>query len=416
MPMRIDPLLAVVLIASTVACATGGGSATVTTHDSAGVTIIEYPAGAVEGAPRWTPGAATLTIAELGSADETFTRVVGVSRLGDGRFVVVDYDNRNARPFLFTADGTFERALGRVGNGPGEFQFARVQAVLPGDTILFWDMQMLRLTVMLPSGEVLGTEGLGTIGMMTAGAPVGRLANGRLLSVPYGMEEGMVRKERTTKFFRDPGPLVLLDPTHQSVDTIATDVLGAENYVATFTFGDNSETGEVDAPYGSRTQLLAAGDRIVVTTNQTPDVASYSLPWQLRRITRFARPRRPIDAAAREAYISYSIAEVERRPVRIPQQREWQIKWLRESQFPDSMGYYTSAMLGADSTIWLAEARSMADSTPTYLLIGSDGHLRARMALPADSRLLWAGADDILVVLRDDDDIERLELRPIIKP
>jgi hypothetical protein len=412
MPMRTESslLLALIVLA---ACAGEPGPATVTTRDSAGVTIVEHPAGAIEAAPRWTTGPATTTIRAIGNADETLTQVTGAKRLSDGRIVVVDFDNQAALPILFATDGTVDRRLGRAGLGPGEFQYAVMQGVLPGDTILFWDLGLRRLTRMLPSGEAVRTEAVATVGVRAAGEPKGGFADGRLLSVPYVFGDTTTGG---TKFFRRPGPVILIDAARQRIDTIATDVLGDEMFVVTFAVGVGSETAPTNAPYGRSTQLIPAGDRVIVATNETADVASYSLPWQLRRITRFTQPRRPIDAAAREAYISERMAEIGRTRVQIPEQREWLANFVKATQFSDSMGYYSEATLAADSALWLAEMRPMSDSTPTYAVVGSDGVLQARTILPAGSRLLWAGKDEVLIVLRDEDDVPRVELRPIVRP
>jgi hypothetical protein len=404
-------------IASTLAfflgtgCAKGAGTPPVVERDSAGVAIIEHSAAALRDAPAWSTGAPTVSIAGAVDDQVAFARIVGGTRLSDGRIVVIDVDNGATRPLLFGKDGRLERPLGRPGNGPGEFQFAAIAGTLPGDTILLWDVQALRLTRMLPSGQVLGTETVSTVGPPQVGTPVGRLADGRLLAVPFVAGDSAPGDG----VYRSRGPVVLLDVPRQKLDTLTMEVPSGERFMTHGTFQGETVSFPAPVPYGSVSQVVPAGEQVLVSTNATPDISTYAVPWQLRRIVRFERPRLPVDAGARESYINYNLDEIERRSARLGPMKEVLIRHTREAKFADSMGYYSSALLAADSSLWLAEMRPMSDSTPTHLIIGTDGHLKARISLPLDARLLWAGADEVLVIMRDQDDVERLELRPIIR-
>lgn len=394
------------------ACTRESKSAAIVVRDSAGIEIIEHPADAFEAAAIWNTAPAIITMSKMESEEATLTRVTGAKRLSDGRFVVVDFDNTASQPMLFAADGSFERRLGGPGSGPGEFRFASIQAILPGDTIVFYDSDALRLTRMLPSGTVVNTQTLGSAGIMAVGAPTGRLGDGRMVSVPFPMEDTASGRGR---LFRQRLPVIRIDPTQQTIDTLTFGVPGPEMYMASMSFGEESGSFPSPVPYGRTSRLIPAGDRILVADDESPDVVSYGLPWHPVRISRFARPRRAVTTADQEGYVAARRAEVERLANRPTQVKELFIKLAKESQYPDSMGYYASASLAADSALWLAEMRPMQDSIPTYVVIGSDGRLRARVTLPANSRLMWADADQVLLVLRDEDDVERVELRPLLK-
>lgn len=399
-------LPALVLLA---ACAGGEHDVGVTTRDSSGVTIIDHPAEALTNAPRWSTGAPTVTIAGSEGDAVVFSRITSAGRLSDGRLVVVNIEAGASQPLLFTRDGKLERLLGRPGGGPGEFQVATVAGILPGDTIVFWDVVGMRLTPMLPDGTPLTSTTVTGISPMTAGTPSGRLGDGRIVTIAFSPDDSVAGGG----VFRAPTPVIALDPTHQKVDTL-TRVPAAERFMTYGTFGGQPVAFPAPAPYGSTSQVTPAGAALLVTTNEDADVASYSLPWQLQRIVRFHRARLPVDAGAREAYIDYNLVEIERRSARLGAMKDVLMKHTREAKFPDSMGYYSATLLAADSALWLAEMRPMSDSTPTHLIIGPDGHLKARISLPLDARLLWAGADEVLIIMRDEDDVERLELRPIL--
>lgn len=405
-------------VASTLAClvvagcANGADVPSVVERDSAGVAVIEHSAAALAETPAWSTGAPTVTIAGAEGDAVAFARIVGGTRLSDGRILVVDVDNGATRPLLFGRDGKLERPLGRPGNGPGEFRFAWI-AGTPGDTIVFYDMQAVRVTTMLPDGTLLGTRPAGTFGPMDVGVTTGRLADGRIIALPFALGDSGTGDG---KVYRARNAVTAIDPARQVLDTLSTEVPSPERFMTHRTFGGQAVSFPAPAPYGSLSLVAPAGDRLLVATNETPDVVTYTLPWQARRIVRFDRMRLPVDVAAREAYINYNLAEIERRSARLGAMKAILIQDTKEARFPDSMGYYSSLLLAADSSLWVAEMRSLADSTPTHLVIGRDGHLQARISLPPDARLLWAGANEVLIVMRDADDVERLELRPIIKP
>jgi hypothetical protein len=406
--MRILPVVALIFLA---ACSKGGTTTEIVVRDSAGIQIIEHPAGTIAAAPKWTLGPATLTISGTGGEEGTFTRVTSAAILSDGRVVLVDGMGQTARPVLFSATGTFERALGRSGDGPGEFRFPNVFGVTPGDTILLYDFQATRITRILPDGSGATVQTLGTHGPMAIGAPRGMLRDGRLVSIPFEMpKEG----ETHDGLYRPVNVVTVIDPSDQSLDTLASDVPGPTSYISTMSFGGQSASFPAQAAYGDAPQVLPFGGQVLLATNATTDVASYAVPWQLTRITRFTRPRTPVDEAARTAYVSAGEAEMRRQSRMAGEMLEMMLQQIRKTQFPDSMSYYSGMRAGTDSTLWLLETASAADSTPSYLLLGTDGRLKATMELPHGARLLWAGSDRVLVTLLDEDDLPRVELRPIV--
>ncbi len=121
------------------------------TVDSAGVRLTRIntdPAALNE----WTLApAADLTLTGAETGDSAAFAYIGSARwLSDGRIVVVDAEAR--RLLLFDANGKFVKALGRRGEGPGEFRSVTSVTVLPGDSILTFDGSLRRLTLWHPDG------------------------------------------------------------------------------------------------------------------------------------------------------------------------------------------------------------------------------------------------------------------------
>lgn len=85
-------------------------------------------------------------------------RVGGAVRLGDGRIVVANTGTRQMR--VFGADGRFTQSFGGEGEGPGEFQWPSRIRKLGGDTLMVWDSEIQRITLMNGEGSVLGVAPL----------------------------------------------------------------------------------------------------------------------------------------------------------------------------------------------------------------------------------------------------------------
>lgn len=97
-------------------------------RDSAGVHIVESHRSAWDDADRWTVDSVPkLDLAETGTGvNHLFSRVRGMTLLGDGSVVVVDAGSQELR--LFGPDGQWLNTNGGRGEGPGEFR--NVQQVI----------------------------------------------------------------------------------------------------------------------------------------------------------------------------------------------------------------------------------------------------------------------------------------------
>lgn len=74
-------------------------------------------------------------------------------RLENGTWVLADRFDQD-RLKVFGADGSFARAVGRRGQGPGEFQVVQFVTALPGDSIEVFDLGQARFTVFTGSWDV----------------------------------------------------------------------------------------------------------------------------------------------------------------------------------------------------------------------------------------------------------------------
>ena len=102
------------------------------------------------------PGASQVRVQRLDRAEasfpEPFTSVAGLRELSDGRILIADRTEKHVS-FIDFATGSM-REIGRVGEGPGEYQSPGGLVALPDDYTLLLDLANLRLTRIAPDGKL----------------------------------------------------------------------------------------------------------------------------------------------------------------------------------------------------------------------------------------------------------------------
>jgi hypothetical protein len=91
-----------------------------------------------------------------GPPEYMFSSIRDIRPLADGRIVVADREEATLR--VYDERGTFLRAIGSQGEGPGEFRGISGISVRSPDTIQVWDASLARMTVVRADGSVVGTE------------------------------------------------------------------------------------------------------------------------------------------------------------------------------------------------------------------------------------------------------------------
>lgn len=128
------------LLTSLAALACGGDGAstgTAVVRDSAGIVIVEN--GPLAAAPVWTvPDSPLVSLGgQPGDPGHDLNRVVAGRFLPGGRILVADAGSAQLR--VFDSTGRFLQAVGRQGNGPGEFANYVMLVPPSGDSLLTVD-------------------------------------------------------------------------------------------------------------------------------------------------------------------------------------------------------------------------------------------------------------------------------------
>jgi hypothetical protein len=332
---------------------------------------------------------------QLDTAAE-FTRITGAFQLSTGQLVVADARLRAVR--VFGPDGAFQRDLGRAGAGPGEFMGV---ALLPpvGDTILVWDGRQKRLSRYLPDGRVAGTLRVLSSGTERPIFVVARLTSGRWL----------VATSYAPSVMRPGGTFA--DSIH--IGTIPATGTGPIAWIGWFpgtTFfvwkpnarSDHGESVGV-AQFAAATQVLAAGNDVIVASGGTNEVTVLDQAGQ--RLGRFQLPgeRRPIPESARSRAREAAVAQGQS-----DQYRAFTDASFDRSALP-AVAPAFGAALWYRGELWLQLFDADPSARRRYRILSLNGSVRGEFAFPPRSHLLDVGHDFAWIAVADDDGVVRLE-------
>jgi hypothetical protein len=374
----------------------------VTVTDSAGVRIVASTAPDWGSDMRWrvdtTPELVIGDAATLPSV--LLVSVTGVRRLENGQLVVSLDDDKTVR--WFDRDGREVRRVGRPGEAPGEFLSVALIGVL-ADSVLLWDGQLDRATVLGPDGALVRTfqPAFADTAVAYGLAVSGAFSDGRLLLAGRsGAQSAMPSGLR-----RDTIPLAVANREGR-VEQVLARVLSHENVIVT---GPGFVT-MLPRPFGARTAITPDGTTLLVSDGQYDEVIRYSLDGEPAAIYRLDRPRRLI-----------ALSEVEQQRRRLAQQVE---------QLPETIGQAVSdAMAGVGvPTVYPAHDRILVDGSGAIWMredigprrteveghhwdvLDRDGRWLGQVTTPPRLELYHVTRDRVIGVWRDENDVEHLRV------
>jgi hypothetical protein len=374
-------------------------------RDSAGAKIIRYAANARAKA-NWTvdPKPVLRIGGAEGEGPKELAQVLGVARLSDGRLVIADGGSSELR--LFSPTGSFVSAIGRKGDGPGEFSGGIQSMLRSADTLVVHDRQS-RLQVISPDAKLLRSYARPIFPGRTTASWPGMLNDG----------SGIV----------------------QAVDPVTDTV--SERLTATASLGIRSPSNAAvraftQIPVFERVKIngrqaglfLGAVSRVSV---MGPRVCSgYSIRWEVQCFDRtgklITRTQRQVEtgdvtAADKEEFKkAYALAMRASPPDRIKAA-------LDAVQFAQERSAFGRFVPSTSGELWVGEFVVLESFIPgrrgtatpqrptTWSVLGSDGMWVADVTLPARFSLLDAGRDYVAGIELDDDDVESVVVYRIRK-
>jgi hypothetical protein len=332
-----------------------------------------------------------LTIGSSGE-DETdlLYRVNDAARLADGRIAVVHGSADEVR--IYDADGSYDRSIGRSGNGPGEFSNPMGIDVLDSGEMWIGDAMPFRFNVFDGSLDFSRTVAPRTSSPMP---PMARavLGDGRPVL-------GDLAFTGTPEFEPDSISFFLYGSDGERIDTLGRYQYGSTGHVQTdmtpIWFGGMFEP---------RTQMAVAGRTIAIGYSGTPEVRIYDPGMRLHDIIRWE--------PARERTVTDDDVERFRDDVRerysdAEDQDAQSQDFMRQQISPerpvnDLFPAFNRMKFGRDGRLWLEEYARPSDSTHFWMVFDEKGSYTCTADLPESFSLFEAGADYILGRDRDPD-------------
>ena len=395
---RFDVLAATVL---TVAAAcdrpeTVAPSSAVIISDSAGIEIVESHA------PQWDDGTGWTVAPEPEIAIGGYTRageprdsshlvwdIRDVVPLSDGGVAMLSGGEQKV--FVFESSGAFSTSIGRVGQGPGEYRYPDHLQVLPGDTLVLWDVMGGPVGYFDPSGRLLREWRIDVGALSAAGRKVNLTSRGRA-HLPLADGSFIVQVGLSPAGFIPP----LGVPYRWPVEFFSIDSTYTAHSLGRWEGDEHLHLypwGPPVLPFPFGVQLAAGGTPTSVYISNTDryEVHRYSTTGVLQRIVR--RTAEPIPIAARE------IQEWKEEFPAIWYWSNWDRAMAklppREFRPPIS-----GLLVDSQGYLWVMDSYRLDRSGSEWSVFDPAGHWLGRLEIPL-WRVEWVGEDLILGVSRD---------------
>lgn len=381
--------------------------------DSAGIAIWEYPREAWENAPRLPISRAPLlTIGndEDGNGIDLSSWMFGVqfrtvaAALPEGRTAVL-----TGEPAQFVVvDSTGRRvgALGRGGEGPGEYRVPTQIITLPGDTLLVYDVARRKAILFDPSGHLLGERRFPTAAGSTAPPPIlGAFHDGRTVHriLPFDLR----RPEGSDPMdFHWMLPIVALTPGGSQYDTLL--VSTGEAMFA-------SNEGPRPVGYGVRPEVAVGPAQLWYAPSKRFEIERRGTAGALQQIIRVAATPRAVTATDRRARIQATQAEWRRLATRRPGGTEEpsfkkRMAEVEKMQFAREVPVLGEIRVDQTGRLWVRVNGPADEETISFAIFGQTGELQYRAALPKGV-VIDIGTDRLLLRREDPETgIVRLEV------
>jgi len=330
-------------------------------------------------------------------------------RLADGRIVAISEGTKQL--LYFDSAGTFLKAVGRAGDGPGEFRGPIQLGRLPGDTLVVWDRVNGRVSRFSGNGEFLGSvvpteEGFGTLlptgfrwGGLALHVPTGLMAWGAISgpSNPQEMPTGRLVRESMG---------VVISPDEGGSGVFLGPIPGTERFFLEPHLGGPAFFGgEAVVAY----QLSPT--RIILGDNKIIDVKFYTPEGDLVLVIRDAVLPDPVtdeDVAWETRYISTDWI-----PTRVTGRADVLAKAM---PLPERKPAFDALIVDSEGYLWMKEYTAHNPNPIRYRIYSPEGIRVGSVRLPGHLRVSDIGKDYVLGIGYDLDHVETLQMFHLKRP
>lgn len=401
MPDTFDCLNAAVagLILTTACGFEGREGSRVVVRDSAGIEIVENIA------PAWTEGEGwrlsdepVLTIGVLEGREEyRLFNVLAALQLGGGEIVVANGGTNELR--FYDSTGTFLRAVGREGGGPGEFRRMMGIWSMGPDSLAVFDYGNARVTVLGARGEFGRTFRFDQVPNRALPLPVGPFADGSFLGRSHMLG---TERDMPEGIHRGSVLFVRWSPVGELIDTLVRRP-DAERYHGTVA----GQPMMASPPFSRGFRVVASADGWFYGATDEFEIELYSPDGRLRRLIRRKFANRPVTAELAEERRSWALERYNRMPAVF---RDWRANL----PVPKTMPAHDDFISDDEGNLWVAEYR-LADEQPSWAVFDADGRFLGNVDTPAQGRVTHVGSDFVLGIWEDEMGVEQVRMYRLVK-
>jgi hypothetical protein len=359
-------------------------------RDSAGITIVDNPAQDSE--VIWQ--ISSDPDVDIGGGVDDLFRVVSPIRLSDGRIVVGNGGTSEIR--YYAPDGRLIKPAGRDGEGPGEFRRIAWLGRRGADSIVVYDLDLLRLSILDSAGTFVRSFQLETTDSVTFAYVIGSYADGSFLTNGFGdtggeTPDGLQRYRSPLHWFGPDGALL------QNLGFFS----GSEMYYMPF---GNGGFSVVEAVFGRQTTRIAGPDHLYIAANDTYQIDRYTSSGGLT-------------ASIRRAHEAVAVSNVH-----IDAEKEGRLaaasgrgaERIRETfddiPIPETFPAYHVIRVDEAGNLWVQDYAIPPQTSGRWTVFDPEGIMQATVELPVGLDPTHIGNDFVLGTWKDDVDVEHVRL------
>lgn len=360
-----------------------------------------WSAGAQELPARIMPAPAAVEL------DHAFTDIRGVFELSDGRILVLDRGDAS----LWIADSRTQRVqpLGRTGAGPGEYRAPYRLYPLGGDSVGVLDEASSRLLVVHGDGSLGGFV-----------SPLLTTTSGLFVTAALSDVRGYFYGEAIRGLPDGSAPRDSVAVVRWLPNTGTYEVAGRVERKSSAAPGSITMPGSALALEARDGWAVGRDGRLAVVSSDPYAVTLVQPNGTVLRGPPIAHRRQPVTDSVRRAYL----AELDNTSVAIVANATGATAARRGAPPPrvirnwaaDVPAFRPNALLAFDGDVLWVQRTSFGHEPTRYDLFNSQGAVLDRIQFPAGVRVVGFGRVVTYTVRTDDDDNERLQVRPQVAP
>lgn len=402
--MRTRPVAEAILIVFSLLAFDGAGqprAAQAVARDSADIRIVENVRHEELQELIWRVEAhPIIDLTETGEGPEyEFYRVYSGVRLDDRRIVVGNSGSNELR--MYSQEGDFLMALGREGEGPGEFKQLDWVARYRGDSLFAYDYGLGRWSIF--SGDSGFARSVRVTTPEGQRVEIARpFSSGAVLGMRVMPPSNLIGRD-IVGIRQEEASLMRFSPDGEYLNAIAT-LPGPELWLPPRP-PDQTYFNYLPALFGYWPQLAVLGDLVYVGTDRGFEVAGFSESGDLRRLVRILGPERPLTRNDVDEFLE-RVREEHFPGLAVG---------LSQLPHPESYPWFSKIMVDAEGNLWISEYVQLVFDPERWTVFDSGGALLGDVLVPRRFMILDIGSDFILGRRLDDLDVEHVQLHRLSK-